>query len=105
MRYVFLDKFDPSYFKYSFFKLLITKMKHDILRELVFGSKNVECYINNKQLVDVLNNELGLELKPSDRLYRYREGDVLFIVSLKYPRLDDITLDDLDVWMIEVARK
>ncbi len=106
MRYVFLNSIALNMFNKPFFKLLVTKVKHDVLKQLASMMNNVECYIRHKATVELLNKEFGLKLEPSSDLYKYREGDVLFIVSLKKPirgkELDNITLDDIDIWMVEV---
>ena len=106
MRYVFLNSIALNMFQKPFFKLLVTKVRHDVLKQLVSMMKDIECYIRHKATVELLSKELGLNLQPSSDLYKYREGDVLLVVSLKKPirgkELENISLDDLDIWMVEV---
>lgn len=74
---------------------------------LVRQGARIECYIRHESTVRVLNQALGLDLKPSNALYRYQEGDVLIVVGLKKPvrgqEVADVTIDDLDIAIVSVV--
>ena len=108
MRYVFLNSLPLNAFDKPFMQLLVTKVDPNYVKLLIQYDDNVECYIRHNATVDIINKLLELNLKPSSDLYKYRDGDVLIIVSLKKPvrgqEVQDVTLDDLDIRMVEVAK-
>jgi len=108
MRYVFLNSLPLNAFDKPFMQLLVTKVDPNYVKLLIQYDDNVECYIRHKATVDIINKLLELDLKPSSELYKYRDGDVLIIVSLKKPvrgqEINNITIDDLDIRMVEVAK-
>ena len=66
------------------------------------------CFIRHESTVSVLNKVFGLNLKPSNELYQYREGDVLVVVGLKKPIRGHevhVTIADLDIAMVSVIRE
>ena len=92
-------------------RIIVTPVKIDTLRQLaplMRESGSVECYIRHPATVNLLNKLLGLNLQPSNGLYSYQLGDVLYVVTLKKPirgqEINDITENDIDIYQIEVIQ-
>jgi len=98
-RYVFLNSLPLNIFKKPVFNLFVTKIKPEILKQVSHLFKNAACYIRHESTVKILNKELGLNLKPCNELYEYKDGDTLIIVSLKKPirgkEVEELSLKDL----------
>jgi hypothetical protein len=64
-------------------------------------------YIRHPATINLLNSH-GLNLKPSSELYTYKEGDLLFIVTVKTPvrgQEMSVSFSDLDCFLVFVKRE
>jgi len=68
----------------------------------------IECYIRHRATVELLNKLLGLDMKPSDGLYRYSDGDKIIVVTLKKPLRGqevDVKPQDIVFYIAEVEEE
>jgi len=80
----------------------LNKMDLMRLKEVVEG-KEVRCYIRHTATVEVLKKVLGIELTPSNEVYRYEEGDDIYVVTLKKPiRGQEVSVSEDDLIVISV---
>lgn len=113
VRYVFLNSLPLNAFDKPFLKMLVSKVDPKTLKLLVANAlseiDDIKCYIRHPVTVELLNKMLNLSMEPSSELYKYQDGDVLFVVSLKKPirgqEVNEISIDDLDIRMVEVVRQ
>ncbi|RLB81443.1 MAG: hypothetical protein DRH17_09095 [Deltaproteobacteria bacterium] len=68
----------------------------------------IECYIRHPTTVELLNNLLNLNLKPSSELYSYREGDKIIVITLKKPvrgKEVEVGSEDIEFYIITVEKE
>ena len=88
-------------------KLIITPVKPNVLKQLVpLMENNIINYIRHPATVKLINKLLGLQLQPTSDLYQYREGDVLYIFTLKKPirgtEISNLTENDIVIYQVEI---
>ena len=104
-RLVFVPPLPLNAIKKSTFVMLVQRRSIEFIKILIDYAKEqkmpIECYIRHESTVKLLNEVLGLDLKPSNALYEYRDGDILVMVGLKKPvrgaEVTDVKLEDLDI--------
>ncbi len=83
--------------------LEVKRVSVDELKTAV--SKGAESYIRHPATVKVLNN-LGINIQPSKGIWKYKQGDLIYVITLKKPvrgeEVEDITIEDLDVFRVKV---
>ena len=107
MRLVLLNAFPISAFPYDTFTALFRRTTVEELARDAATATEVLCYIRHPATVLSLQSALNVPLKPSAELYRYAEGDVIYVVTLKTPQrgqeVAEVRLEDLDVVRVVVA--
>jgi Domain of unknown function (DUF1874). len=78
------------------------------VNEYVEEGYKLECYIRHEATVKVINDFFSLSLTPSNAIYKYDEGDVLIVVTLKaLQRGKEVqvnSVEDLDFYVVEASR-
>jgi len=107
-RIVLLNALPLNAFSEPAFDLSVVRVTpQSFIEEIKNGmEKGVEVinYIRHPATVSLLNTH-GLNLVPSSGLYTYRNGDVLFIVTVKAPVRGtemQVSLSDLDCFIVFV---
>ncbi len=108
-RLVFVPPVPLNAFPYKRFDLVVKRVTiGEIKREVEFAKEAgvpIENYIRHESTVRVLNEALGLDLKPSSALYQHKYGDTIIVVGLKKPvrgQEVQVSLEDLDLAIIQV---
>jgi len=103
-RLVFVPPIPLSAFPFRSFVLVVFRIDLEELKRIVEMYRkegyHIECYIRHASTVQVLNDVLGLNLKPSSALYQYQDGDQLIVVGLKKPvrgQEVQVSVEDLDI--------
>jgi hypothetical protein len=108
MRLVLLNAFPLSAFPYDTFTALFRRVTVEELARDVAQTSEVLCYIRHPATVLALQSVLNVPLRPSSELYRYAEGDVIYVVTLRVPQrgqeITEVRLEDLDVVKVIVVR-
>jgi hypothetical protein len=79
----------------------------EILSELkaMIREREIVNYIRHESTVKLLSNILGVELKPSSDLYKYKCGDALVVVTLNKPQRGqevEVKEEDLEYFVCKV---
>jgi len=81
--------------------LLIEPVPAGQLRLWIKLFDEVVSYIRHPATVELLKQLLGIDIRPSAELYQWRQGDVMFVVTLKRPargqEAAQVSLEDLDI--------
>jgi len=111
-RVVFLPSVPLSAISHTSFTVVYRRVSLEKLKNLLKyacgeGYKDCvfECYIRHESTVKLLNEILGLNLKPSADLYTFSDEDAVVVVSLKMPTRGaeaEVKPDDLDVAVVDV---
>lgn len=107
MRYVFLNALPLNALGITKpTKLTVTPVSPGVLRQLAPEMKPRVSFIRHPATVRLVNDLLGLGLKPESGLYHYEEGDVLIVITLKRPvrgaEVSNLTENDIEVFQVEV---
>jgi hypothetical protein len=84
-RAVLLNALPLNAIKYNEFTVKCVRAPLDAIKFIVKHSSSLENYIRHESTIRLLNNVLGLDLKPSSGLYEHRPLDMMIVVSLKRP--------------------
>jgi hypothetical protein len=108
MRVVLLNAFPVSAVEYSTFTALFKRVAVEELVEDVRRASEVVSYIRHPATVQLLSKLLGIALAPSAELYRYREHDLVYVITLKTPtrgqEVTEVKPEDLDVVRVVVVQ-
>ena len=113
IRIVFIPPLPLNAFPYKQFSLLVSKTSFEGLKKILkkYQESGVELEIKNfvrhESTVQILNQELGLSLKPSSELYSYQEGDIMIVVGLKKPvrgQEIQVSRDDIELAIVTLKR-
>jgi len=106
MRYIFLNALPLNALPRKPLELKITPVKLEVLKQLVPLMKNIENYIRHQSTITLLNKLLGLQLEPSNKLYSYQEGDIIYVITLNKPtrgiEIKEVCENDITIWQVEV---
>ena len=90
-------------------RLSVEGFVEDVRRELCMGVEAVECYIRHPATVELLNklferNNVSIKLEPSQGLYQWMEGDLLYVITLKQPQRGvektEVSDTDIEIWRV-----
>jgi len=104
-RLVILNAFPLNAFPFPMFTVNIERVNVKQIKDVMGSFDHIECYVRHPSTVKVLNDLLGLSLKPSSGLYKYEKGDELLIVTLKKPirgKEVEVTENDLVFYHVYV---
>jgi hypothetical protein len=105
-RLVLLNALPLNAFTGTRFTITVERVDIETLRTAVREAETVECYIRHNATVSMLSTVLGKQLQPSSSLYRYNDGDILYVITLKTPQrgqeLTNITQDDIEIFKVAV---
>ena len=108
MRLVLLNAFPLSAFPYDTFTALFRRTSIEELARDVATATEVLCFIRHPATVATLQGLLNVPLKPSAGLYEYREGDLVYVITLKTPtrgqEVAEVKPEDLDVTRVVVVQ-
>ena len=100
-----LNIFPESWKDYA---IQVRKIDAYTLKERIMKARKIKSYIRHQSTVEVLQRVLGIPLVPSADVYKYEEGDEVYIVTLKSPaRGQEVQLVseyDLEIYHITVAK-
>jgi hypothetical protein len=74
--------------------------------DVVKHSLEVENYVRHESTVRLISKLLNIDLKPSSELYKYQDGDVLVIVTLRKPvrgQEVEVREEDLDFYLCTIS--
>ncbi|PMP89125.1 MAG: hypothetical protein C0173_06080 [Desulfurella sp.] len=77
------------------------------LKLAITENTKVECYIRHTGTVQLLQQILNIKLEPSAQLYRYNEGDDVYVITLKNPvRGADVqpSAEEIEIYKIVAAK-
>lgn len=107
MRLVLLNAFPISAFPYDTFTALFRRTTVEELARDAATATEVLCYIRHPATVLALQSLLNVPLRPSAELYRFKEGDLIYVIALKSPQrgqeVTEVKPEDLDVVRVVVA--
>ena len=89
-------RFDLSVYRVDFNYFI------DSLTEKINRGVELVSYIRHPSTVSLLNKH-GITVEPSSGLYKYKNGDVMFIVTVKTPQRGQemqVTESDLDCYIV-----
>jgi hypothetical protein len=104
-RAVMLNALPLNAIKYDEFIIKCKRVTLDAIKFIVKRSEVIENYIRHESTVKLLNNVLGLDLKPSSGLYEHQPLDIMIVVTLKKPvRGQEVSVreEDLDILICRV---
>jgi hypothetical protein len=108
MRLVLLNAFPVNAIPYDTFTALFKRVTIDELAADVRRASEVVNYVRHPATVLALQTALNMQLRPSSELYRFREGDLIYVVALKTPvrgqEASEVKLDDLDIVKVVVVQ-
>ncbi len=85
---VILPSMPLNIFNWEKERCIVIKVKRltlEQLKDLIEKhGKNIECYIRHKPTLKLLESILGTEIRESDKMYKYRIGDIIIVVTLAY---------------------
>ncbi len=100
-----LNIFPDSWREYA---IQVRRIDVYVLKERVLRARKIKSYIRHQGTVETLQRVLGIPLPASADLYKYEEGDEVYIVTLKSPaRGQEVQLvseHDLDVYHIVAVK-
>ena len=106
MRYVFLNGLPLNALPNRSLVLKVSPIKPEVLKQLADMMEPKISYIRHPSTVNLLNRLFNLNLQPSSELYKYQDGDVLFVVTLKKPvrgqEVENLTENDIEIYQVEV---
>jgi hypothetical protein len=105
-RVVLLNALPLNAIKYDNFIIKCSRATLDAIKFIVKHSSSLENYIRHESTIRLLNNVLGLDLKPSSGLYEHQPLDVMIVVSLKRPirgQEVEVREEDLDIFICGVS--
>jgi Domain of unknown function (DUF1874). len=85
MKLVLLNAFPINAFPFKEFTVSFKEVDISRLRKDVSNASVIKCFIRHPSTVEVLSKLLGIKLEPSSELYRYEEGDIIYIITLRTP--------------------
>ncbi len=89
----------------EFIELVIERVGVDELKKVVSEVSEVACFIRHRATIEILSRLLGIELKPSAELYRYRPSDKLAVITLRKPvrgqEVEDLSVEDLEIYLVK----
>jgi hypothetical protein len=101
LRLILLNAFPVNAIPFDTFTALFKRTSIEELARDVATAPEVLCYIRHPATVATLQSLLNVPLRPSSELYRYREHDIIYVVTLKTPQrgqeVAEIKLEDLDL--------
>jgi hypothetical protein len=107
VRVVLLNAFPINAVAYDTFTALFRRTTLEELARDVAQTSEVLCYIRHPATVVALQSALNVVLKPSAELYRFRENDVIYVVTLRAPQrgqeVTEVKIEDLDIVRVVVA--
>jgi hypothetical protein len=107
VRLVLLNAFPLSAFPYDTFTALFRRVTVEELARDAATATEVLCYIRHPATVLALQSLLNVPLRPSAELYRYREPDLMYVITLKTPQrgqeVAEVKLEDLDIDKVVVV--
>jgi len=108
MRLVLLNAFPLSAFPYDTFTALFKRTSIEELARDVATASEVLCYIRHPATVLALQSALNVALRTSGELYRYAEGDLIYVVTLRTPQrgqeVAEVKIEDLDIVRVVVVQ-
>jgi len=108
VRYVFLNALPLNALNISKpTKLIITPVKPEVLKQLAPEMQPKASYIRHPATVQLLNKLFNLNLSVSSELYKYQQGDVIYVITLKKPvrgaEIENITENDIEIYHVETT--
>ena len=107
MRLILLNAFPVNAIPFERFTALFKRTSIEELTRDVATASEVLCYIRHPATVLALQSALNVPLKPSAELYRYREHDLIYVITLKLPQrgqeVSEVKLEDLDLLKVVVV--
>ncbi len=86
-------------------ELIIERISIEKLKRFVSEASEIACFVRHRATVELLSRILGVELKPSAKLYRYRPGDRIVVVSLRTPirgqEVEEVKLEDFEIYLVK----
>jgi hypothetical protein len=108
MRLVLLNAFPVNAIPYDTFTALFRRTTVEELARDAVTATEVLCYIRHPATVLALQSLLNVPLRPSAELYRYREHDLVYVITLKTPtrgqEVTEVKPGDLDVVRVVVVQ-
>jgi len=109
MRFVFLNALPLTALNIDTVAILkIFKVNHESLKKVVPLMSSKACFIRHPATVKLLNKLYGLDLKPSNELYSFKDGDIIHVVVLKKPvrgeEVEKLTENDIDIYQVKVIK-
>ena len=87
------------------FAITVYRVSTDYLKSAIKKASEIKCYIRHPATVELLKKLLEVELKPSAELYKYTEGDSIFVITLKTPErgkeATEVRQEDIEVYYVE----
>ena len=109
-RLVLLNALPLSIFPESWREYAIQVKRVDIytLKDRILKARKIKSYIRHPGTVETLQRVLGIPLVPSADVYKYEEGDEVYIITLKAPargqEIQLISEHDLEVYHIVAVK-
>jgi len=115
---VFLNALPLNAVNYDAYTVLVRRCSFDLLiDEIRMFSKyyniTVKSYIRHPATLSILNDvlkEVNISLTPSSGLYEYREGDIIYVISLKQQKVErgkevtELTKEDLEIYSVVIHK-
>ena len=109
-RIVFLNAFSLSMVESDDYAVCIERREPILLKSyvahLLRAGYDVDCFIRHESTLNAINDFFGLSLAPSSSLYKYKNGDILIVTTLKQPQrgkeVNVASIDDLDFYLIRI---
>jgi hypothetical protein len=111
-RLVLLNALPLNAIQLDHFCIDVRRETIDDLRYYINKAKSINAeiisYIRHEATVNLLNQVLGLSLRPESGLYQWREGDELIIITLKKPirgqEATEVKIEDLEFFYVYISR-
>jgi hypothetical protein len=108
MRLVLLNAFPVNAIPYDTFTVLFRRVAVEELARDAATATEVLCYIRHPATVLALQSLLNVPLRPSAELYRFKEGDLIYVIALKSPQrgqeVTEVKPEDLDIVKVVVVQ-
>ena len=108
MRLVLLNAFPVNAFPYDEFTATFKKVGIEWLRHDLKLVDEVKSFIRHTATANLLKKLLNIELQVSNELYRYVEGDLIYVVTLKELKrgveTTELGVDDLIIHYVVVLK-
>ncbi len=83
------------------------ELAHRVAEAMDFNEE-ILCYIRHPATVKLLSRFLNVDLQPSSALYKWREGDDVWIVTLRRPvrgmEVEELSINDLLFLRVRVRK-